>query len=85
MILAKILDDGQVRIPELILAKLNLKNGDKIVFEEIDGQIVLENSSMRALKKVQSAFAGAAEEAGFKNEQEMQEYMLQIRKEVRGY
>lgn len=85
MEIAKIFDNGQIRIPETVLNKLNLKSGDKIVFKEENGRIYFENAAMAAIKKVQNAFAGSAEEAGFKNEQELQDYMREIRKEVRGY
>jgi hypothetical protein len=40
---------------------------------------------MLAFERVGKAFEGAAQEAGFQNEEEMQEYMKEIRKEVRGY
>lgn len=40
---------------------------------------------MQAFDNVIDAFAGAAKEAGFNSEEELQEYMQEIRKEVRGY
>ena len=39
---------------------------------------------MLAFKRAENAFAGEAEKAGFETEEEMQEYMKDIRKEVRG-
>lgn len=64
---------------------LKLKAGDKIVILEENGRFYFENSAMLAFKRVEEAFAGEAEKAGFTSEEEMQEYMKEIRKEVRGY
>lgn len=64
---------------------LKLKAGDKIVILEENGRFYFENSAMLAFKRAEEAFAGEAEKAGFTSEEEMQEYMKEIRKEVRGY
>ena len=40
---------------------------------------------MQAFKRVEEAFAGEAEKAGFLTEDSMQDYMKEIRKEIRGY
>lgn len=37
---------------------------------------------MLAFKRVEDTFAGEAEKAGFTTEEEMQDYMKEIRKEV---
>ena len=37
-----------------------------------------------AFKRAEEAFAGEAEKAGFATEEETQDYMKEIRKEVRG-
>lgn len=85
MDIAKISSKGQITIPISVRTKLNLKAGDKIVILEENGRFYLENSAMLAFKRAEDAFAGEAEKAGFTTEEEMQEYMREIRKEVRGY
>ena len=64
---------------------MKLKTGDKIVIFEENGRFYLENSAMMAFKRVEEAFAGEAAKAGFGSEEDMQDYMKEIRKEVRGY
>jgi len=85
MEVAKISSKGQITIPVSVRNKLKLKAGDKIVIFEENGRFYFENSAMLAFKRAENAFSGEAENAGFKNEEEMQDYMKEIRKEVRGY
>lgn len=85
MEIAKISSKGQITIPISVRNKLNLKAGDKIVILEENGRFYFENSAMLAFKRAEEAFAGEAQRAGFQNEEELQDYMKEIRKEVRGY
>ena len=85
MELAKISSKGQITIPVAVRNKLKLKAGDKIVIMEENGRFYLENSATLAFKRIEEAFKGEAEAAGFQDEEHMQEYMKEIRKEVRGY
>jgi AbrB family looped-hinge helix DNA binding protein len=84
MELAKVTSKGQITIPITLRNKLNLNEGDKVVFLEENGRVYLENSAKVAFAMAEQAFAGAAEEAGFKTEEDMQKYMKDLRKELRG-
>lgn len=85
MEVAKISSKGQITIPVSVRNKLKLKTGDKIVIFEENGRFYFENSAMLAFQRAEEAFAGEAAKAGFETEEDMQEYMREIRKEVRGY
>ena len=85
MEVAKISSKGQITIPISVRNRLNLKAGDKIVIIEDNGRFYFENSAMLAFKRIEDAFAGEAEKAGFTTEEEMQDYMKEIRKEVSGH
>lgn len=85
MEVAKISSKGQITIPISVRNRLHLKAGDKIVILEENGRFYFENSAMLAFKRVEDAFAQEAEKAGFSTEKEMQDYMKEIRREVRGY
>lgn len=85
MEVAKISSKGQITIPVSVRNALKLKAGDKIVIFEENGRFYFENSAMLAFKRAEEAFVGEAEKAGFTSEEEMQDYMKKIRKEVRGY
>lgn len=75
---------GQITIPINVRNKLKLRAGDKIVILEENGRFYFENSAMLAFKRAEEAFVGEAQRAGFETEADMQEYMKEIRKEVRG-
>jgi len=57
------------------------KDGDKIVFIEENGRIVMENSVRIALKEVQDAFLGEAERIGLKDEQDVVAMIKESRRE----
>jgi AbrB family looped-hinge helix DNA binding protein len=83
MELAKITLRGQITIPVEIRKKLGVKDGDKVVFIEENGRIVMENSVRVALKDVQDAFRGEAERLGLKNEQDVVSMIKGVRREKR--
>lgn len=85
MDIATISSKGQITIPISVRKRLKLKSGDKVVIQEENGRFYFDNAALVAFTRVADAFDGAAAEAGFKNEDEMQAYMKDIRKEVRGY
>lgn len=84
MEVAKISSKGQITIPAEIREKLKLKAGDKVVIFEENGRFYFENSAMLAFQKVEEAFAGEAEKVGFHTEEEMMEYVKEIRNEIKG-
>ena len=82
MELAKVTSKGQITIPIDIRRKLGIKEGDKLLFVEDEGKIILmKNSSLTALKEAQEAFGGEAERLGLKNEQDVVNMIKQLREE----
>ena len=82
MDISRISVKGQVTIPVAIRKILGLKEGDKVVFAEKDGNVMLLNSNRLAWKELQEGFAGAAEEAGWASEQDVVDYCKEIRREL---
>lgn len=81
MDLAKVSAKGQITIPVDVRKKLNIRAGDKVMFVEQNGSMTMINATMTALKEVQDAFAGAAQEAGFVSEEGLIEYLKNLRRE----
>lgn len=84
MEVAKVTSKGQITIPIDIRRRLGVKEGDKVLFVEEQGKIVMMNSSMEALRKVQAAFAGEAERLGLKDEEDVNDFIHELRRERRG-
>lgn len=82
MDLAKITTRGQITIPAAIRKKLGVKDGDKVVFVEEGGRIIVENAAMLALKEAQKAFQGEAERLGLKDEQDVVDMVREVRRET---
>jgi len=84
MEVARVTSKGQITIPRDIRTKMNIKRGDKIVFFEDNGKYFLQNSaliSIKALEDLQSIMEGEAEKAGFKDSEDVVNYIKSIRKE----
>jgi AbrB family looped-hinge helix DNA binding protein len=80
MNLAKISANGQITVPVEIRKKLNLKEGDKILFfERNDGEVVINNASANAIINAQKAFEGAAKGFGAKSEDDVQRLVDKVR------
>ena len=80
MNLAKVSANGQVTVPIEIRRKLNLKEGDKIIFfESNDGEVVINNASASAIINAQKAFEGSAKDFGVNVEEDVQRLVDEVR------
>ena len=80
MNLARVSANGQITVPVEIQKKLNLKEGDKIIFfERRDGEVVINNASATAIINAQKAFEGAAVEFGVNSEDDVQSLVDEVR------
>jgi len=80
MNLAKVSANGQVTVPVEIRRKLNLKEGDKILFfERGNGEVVINNASDSAIINAQKAFKGAARDFGVTSEEDVQCLVDEVR------
>lgn len=79
MNLAKVSANGQVTVPIEIRRKLRLREGDKLLFIEREGEIVINNASAAAIVRAQDAFAGAAKDFGVTNEEDIQNLVDAVR------
>ena len=80
MNLAKLSSAGQITVPIDIRRLLKLRAGDKILFSlNENGEIVIDNASINAIRKAQKAFEGVAKELGNPSEDEIQSWVDEIR------
>ncbi len=79
MELARVSSKGQITIPIAIRKKLNLKEGDKILFVEEEGNVYVLNASATALKEIQRQMKDAAKNAGLESEEDVNKYVEEVR------
>lgn len=82
MDLARVSSKGQITIPIEIRKKLNLKEGDKVLFLEENGKIILANSSYVALKEMQEIMKGESEKIGLISEEDVNNLIKDLRQEL---
>ncbi len=82
MEIAKISSKGQVTIPVEIRKKLNLKEGDKVLFIEEEGKIILLNASYVSIKEIQEAMKNAAESSGLDTEEKIEDFIEKVREDL---
>lgn len=82
MELAKLTFKGQITIPIQIRKRLNLKEGDKVVFITEGDKVILENSTKLAIKEARRDFEGLVEELGLKTEDDMINFVKKVRREI---
>ena len=82
MEIAKITSKGQITIPIDVRKKLGLKEGDKVIFMEKDGDIVFANAATVAFTNMQMAFEEGAEKSGIRDEQDVVNMVDEVRQEL---
>ena len=81
MEIARVSSKGQITIPIEIRKKLNLDEGDKVLFVEEGDNIFVLNASMIALKEIQKNLKDEAEKQNLKDEDDVRQYVEKIREE----
>ena len=84
MELAKVTAKGQITIPAASRKLLGVKSGDKVLFVQEGGKVIMMNASVSALLDAQKAFEGVAESLGVHTEQDVVNMVKEIRKERSG-
>jgi len=79
MELAKVTSKGQITIPIQIRKKLKLKEGDKVFFIEEKGKVIFQNASQVALNEFQQKMLGEAKNVGFESEDDVVNYIKELR------
>lgn len=74
---------GQVTIPASVRRAIGVRTGDKILFvRRDDGTVSLFNQNMVAMRAAMDAFAGAAEEAGIADDEDLSSLVREARAEM---
>ena len=82
MEVAKITARGQITIPIDIRKKLGVKDGDKVVFIEDQGRIVVANAAKIAFANLRMGFSGEAERLGLYEEKDVVALVDEVRTKI---
>lgn len=77
---AKVMSKGQVTIPKNIREALGVSTGDRVTFIVEDGQIIVMNSAIYAMKKFQRQMKGAANSMGLQSEEDVADWITESRR-----
>lgn len=83
MELAKITTRGQLTLPLEIRKRLKVGEGDKVIFYEDNGRIVVENAAKLAFTRIREDFKGEAERLGLKDEQDVVNMVKDVRRKAK--
>jgi len=76
---AKVLPKGQITLPKDLREILGVRPGDRVVLVSIDGEVIMMNPAIYALKAIQKNMEGRAEAAGIRDEDDVVKLVREIR------
>jgi len=80
---AKVMPKGQITLPKDIRQKLSVETGDRVALIWDNDHVVMMNPALYAMRVLQAEMAGSAEAAGFATEDDVADYITQMRREAR--
>jgi len=78
---AKVMSKGQVTIPKEIRQVLGVESGDRVTFIVEGNTVRVVNSAVYAMMRLQEQMQGYAEEVGFVKEEDIAEWITNMRRE----
>ena len=75
--------NGQITIPIEIMKKMGLNFGDKVFFSNKNGSLVIKPASHDPLTAMQDIMEGVADRVGWQNEDDVEAYIKEHRKNKR--
>ncbi|MDR1186016.1 MAG: AbrB/MazE/SpoVT family DNA-binding domain-containing protein [Bifidobacteriaceae bacterium] len=77
---AKVLPKGQITIPKDIRKSLGVDVGDRVMLVGDGERVVMMNPALYAVQWLGERMTGAAEEAGFLTEEDLADYVTELRR-----
>ena len=74
------IQDGNLAIPEDIREELDLHDGRRVMLITDGEEVRIVNPLMHAIRKLQEGMKGAADEAGWTSDDEVAEYIMEMRR-----
>ena len=78
---AKVMAKGQITLPKDIREALGVQTGDRVTLIHKDSQVIMMNSTVYAIKMLQTAMQGEAENAGLNSDDDVVKMIMEMRRE----
>ena len=78
-----LIQDGKLSIPEDMREALGLCDGRRVTLIADGKEVRIVNPLMHAMRKFQDGMKGAAEEAGWSSDDDVVDYIMEMRREKR--
>lgn len=79
---AKVMAKGQITLPKDIRDALQLASGDRVTLVYEDGQVVMMNAAVYAMKMLNKGMEGEAEKVGLTTDEDIDALVKELRTEV---
>ena len=79
---AQVMAKGQITLPKDIRDALQLTSGDRVTLVYEDGQVIMMNSAVYAMKMLNKGMEGEAEKIGLRTDEDINALVNEIRTEV---
>ena len=80
---AKVMSKGQITLPKDIRGKLGVEDGDRVVLIWDKDRVVMMNPALFAMRVLQDDMQGSAQEAGFDSEDDVADYITDLRRQTK--
>jgi len=74
-------EQGQINLSPLMMEKLGIEKGMEFFVVKRNGEYVFKPTPLQSLEEIQKICNGKAEEVGWKSEDDVIEFMKELRKE----
>lgn len=78
---ARVMSKGQVTIPKNVRTAFGIEVGERVTFIVDGTNVRVVNSAVYALMRLQEQMKGEAEKAGFMNEDDIAEWIINARRQ----
>jgi len=79
---AKVLPKGQITIPKDVRRLLGIDTGDRVMLISDGDRVIMMNPATYAVQWLGDQMSGAAEQAGFHSEDDIADFITQMRRET---
>ena len=74
-------EQGQIELPPSMMKKLGIEKGMEYTVTKRGGELVFKPTPIQSFEEIQKICSGKAEEAGWKSEEDVNEFMKELREE----